>query len=134
MDEQRDIDGMNLRREFLQTYYPNEDIGMYLFPRSVLEVLAAFSRTIEIQIMGEPGNDHIERWFWEMLDNLGLLVYDDKHYDAYQVDKILDIWLQRKFKKDGTGSIFPVKNWEEDLTKVDMWYEMQFYMNVKYPI
>ena len=92
MDENRDVDALNMRKEY---YFDNGyDISeVFEGPRSVLEVLAALSRRIEIEIMGEPGNDHIERWFWIMLDNLGLLDARDDCYDHYYVEQKLDIWL-----------------------------------------
>ena len=69
--------------------------GEGLCPQVVLEVLVALSRRIEIEIMGEPGNDHIEKWFWIMLSNLGVMVRDDR-YDPKNIDKKLDILLMSR--------------------------------------
>ena len=106
MDENRDIDAFDLRKEYLRENGIDDFNGLSE-PRSCLEVLAAFSRRIEIEITGEPGNDHIERWFWVMLDNLGLLEFDDRHYNHGLVEHILDVWLTRNYKNDGNGGIFP---------------------------
>lgn len=127
MDENRDIDGLYLRKEFL--FDTNRDISLvWDDPRSVLEVLIAFSKRIETEITGEPGNDDIGRWFWVMLDNLGILLPDD-HYDHGLVMYNLDIWLLRKFKSDGREGIFPLKKPNSDQRDVDMWYQMQSYLN-----
>ncbi len=137
MDEQRDISACNLRNEFFDVNYPDVDHYILHGPRSVLEVLAAFSRSIETKLMGEPGNDHIERWFGEMLDNLGLLVYRDSRYNPQKVDEILNIWLERRYDSRGNGSIFPLKSGkfdDRDMRQTDMWYQMQFYLDENYPI
>lgn len=135
MDENRDGDAFALRKEY---YFDNGyDISdVFEGPRSVLEVLAALSRRIEIEIMGEPGNDHIEKWFWIMLSNLGLDAFSDDRYDHFEVEHILDIWLNRRYDSRGKGSIFPVKKWQTKLTSdfkdLDMWYQMQAYLNENY--
>lgn len=128
MDENRDMDAVELRKEFLF------DCGYHRYelwntPRSVLEVLLAFSRRIEIEITGEPGNDDISRWFWVMLGNLGLMKFSDDRFVKEEVDKILGIWLDRKFKKNGSGSIFSVKKSGVNMTDVEMWYQMHYYLN-----
>ena len=133
MDENRDADALALRKEyFFDNGYDLRD--MVLSPRSCLEVLVAFSRRIEIEIMGEPGDDHIERWFWIMLDNLKLLEFDDDHYDHGFVIHKLDIWLTRKFTSSGKNGIFPLKKPTSDQRDIDIWYQMQAYLTENYPI
>ncbi len=133
MDENRDIDGFDLRKEYLfDEGYRRYDI--WDSPRSVLEVLVAFSRRIETEIMGEPGNDDLARWFWVMIGNLGLLKFDDNHFVESEIDKILEKWLSRKFNSDGKGSIFPLKKKKVDQREVEMWYQMHGYLNENYPV
>lgn len=128
MDENRDIDGYELRKEYLfDNGYSTHDI--WDTPRSCLEVLVAFSRRIEIEITGEPGNDDLSHWFWVMVENLGLLKYDDDHFRKDEVDKILGKWLCRKFSKKGHGSVFFVTKSDIDMRKVEMWYQMHHYLN-----
>lgn len=130
MDENRDMDAFELRKEY---YFDNGyDVrDVFTGPRSVLEVLVALSRRIEIEITGEPGNDHIEKWFWEMLKNLGVLI-DDDIYDHEFVDRKLDIWLERRFNFDGRDGIFPLKTASFDQRKTDIWYQMQNYLMENY--
>lgn len=132
-DENRDADAFELRREYLfDEGYKRYDI--WNTPRSVLEVLVAFSRRIEIEIMGEPGNDDLDRWFWIMLENLGLLKYTDERYNDKKVNEILDIWMSRNFRSDGKGSIYPLKNVKSDQRETEMWYQMHAYLIENYPI
>jgi hypothetical protein len=131
MDENRDIDAFDLRKEY---FFDNGlDVSeVWTSPRSCLEVLAALSRRIEIEITGEPGNDHIERWFWIMISNLGLDRFDDDHYDHGYVEYILDVWLARKFEKNGKCGLFPLKKATSDQRDVDIWYQMQAYLMENY--
>ncbi|SFU32976.1 hypothetical protein [Butyrivibrio sp. INlla21] len=125
MDENRVFDAIDLRRE----YFDRGDVGD---TASVLEVLLAFSRRIETEIMSDdPDRDRIERWFWVMLENLGLL--EDGIYDSEEeINRILDIWMDRKFTKKGHGNIFSTSKSDTDLRDVEFWWQMQRYMVEKY--
>ena len=48
--------------------------------------------------------------------------------------KKLQIWMQRCFKSDGNGSIFPLKCAKKDQRGVEIWYQMQAYIAENYPI
>lgn len=130
MDENRAKDGLDLRTEFL---YSRRLVMFDVWddPCNCLEMLLAFSRRIEIEVMGTPGEDNLSRWFWEMLHNLGLLkagIYEDKT----EIDRILDIWLSRRFTKKGRGNIFLTHKNDTDLRTVEFWWQMQRYMSEIY--
>ena len=128
MDENRDMDAVELRKEYLfDCGYHRYDL--WTTPRSVLEVLIAFSRRIEIEITGEPGNDDLSRWFWVMIDNLGLLKFSDDRFIKEEVDKILEKWLSHLYKKNGKGSIFLTHKTDIDFREMEMWYQMHTYLN-----
>ena len=128
LDKNRDLDGYLLREEFLfDNGYDQKDI--WDGPRSVLEVLVALSKRIETEITGDLGNDKIERWFWVMIKNLGLDIYTDDNYDQEEVNRILDVWLQRRFKSNGKGGLFPLKKTTQDQRDIDIWYQMQLYLD-----
>ena len=118
MDKNRVSDGLELRSEFEDRFLATVD-----GPVSCLEVLIALSRRIEIEIMGEPGNDHYEKWFWIMIKNLELDEFTDDNYDQGFVNEKLDIWLRRKFKSNGKGSIFPTYKTGNDQRDIDIWYQ-----------
>lgn len=126
MDKNRYADALSLREEYF------EETGVKVSGMvSCMEVLAALSKRIEIHIMGEPGNDHIERWFWIMLENLGVLIRDYR-YDPMLVEHKLSIWLDRKFDKNGNGGLFPLRKSGNSQRDVDIWYQMQAYLNENY--
>ena len=129
MDKNREADGYELRCEYIDE--TGDIIGG---PVSCLEVLCALSRRIELEIMGEPGNDCYEKWFWVMIKNLELDEYTNDNFDQGFVDEKIETWLQRKFKTNGKGSIFPTYKTDIDQRGVDMWYQMQGYLMENYPI
>lgn len=132
-DDNRLADGMNLRRDF--NYIFGDSIWTYqLGPCSCLEMMIALSERCELDIMGIPGEEDIGRWFWIMLENLGLLEYDNLHFDGLEVNGILDIWLKREYWPDGTGGVFPNPGSNLDQRKVEIWDQMNAYLVNNYPI
>ena len=123
-DANRAADGLAIRKLYLSDADDTK-------PCSVLEMLTALSFRIERDITGEPGNDHPEHWFWEMLDNLGLLEYTDDHYDEDEVDTTLDIWMNREYRMDGRGGLFPVRYALYDMRDLPIWEQFALYLNEK---
>jgi len=78
---------------------------------------------IEDEIIGDS-----TQWFWLMIFNLGLNDMMDTTFDREKVGKIIDVFLERKYEKDGKGGLFIVKNRVEDLRNVEIWYQMQWYI------
>lgn len=128
-DANRAKDGMLLRDR-----YANETGDFLLYsdrsePCSVLEMLVALSIRIEEDIMAEPGDERPEKWFWEMIENLGLYSAKDKDYREDLVQGIVDTWLKRKYRDDGRGGLFPLKHPTKDQRLTSIWDQMNFYLN-----
>lgn len=99
---------------------------------SVLEMMIGLAIRIETNIMGEPGDDHPEHWFWIFLGNLGIDLQTDDCFDEPFVAQKLDIWLKREFKSNGNGSIFPLIKPENDQREVEIWNQMSYFLNENY--
>lgn len=123
MDENRAEDGLGLRYEHgLHDSYDHK-------PCSVLEVLIALSVNWEHEITYDfKKGDRSSDWFWEMLDNLGLLNYPDYRFDRENVEEIVDIFLNRTYQKNGEGGIFPLKTGINDQRKCELWIQLQNYL------
>lgn len=133
-DENRAVDGLYLRREFEQQsgYLATVDRNKQC---SVLEMLIALARRAEEDIMHDPDyGDRSGTWFWTMLQNLGLDIYDDYHWFEKEVDKILDVFLHRRYEKNGFGGAFPVRKPNRDLRKTDLWWQMNAYLEEHFPV
>lgn len=101
---------------------------------SVLEVLIALARRIENDILADPmsGNDNSNHYFWEMLENLGVEKYKNDNFKVLNVHEKVEKWLDRDFKKDGNGSIFPLKHPKHDQRAIEIWAQMQAYLMENY--
>ena len=124
LDENRLLDGLDLRFRFADenSYYIDGDC-------SVLEMMVALSLRCEEHIMSddEIGN-RTGRWFWEMIDNLGLeSMYDN--FDKVYADKIIYRFLNREYEPNGDGGLFTVHNRNVDLRKVEIWYQLMWYLD-----
>lgn len=133
MDMNRAEDGRDLRYRF--AYEKAVDyhlIDLYFDdqPCSVLEMIAALSLRFEEDVMDDPelGN-RTSKWFWEMIDNLGLGQADDSHYDQDHVDHVLNNFLNRNYAPDGKGGLFTINDSNCDLRTVDIWCQMCWYMD-----
>jgi hypothetical protein len=45
------------------------------------------------------------------------------------VDYVLDRFLDRDYEPDGRGGLFRVKHTDEDLRFVEIWYQMNWYLD-----
>lgn len=137
-DDNRQEDGLALRQEYAQEH--QEPSGIFFDGAvSVLEVLVALAIRIDSEIVGRPGYDDSGRWFREMLRNLDLEDYDDLsiHTDSRAKEDIKDIietWLSRRFKRNGEGSPFPIRESQRDMRSVELWYQMQLYIGENYEV
>ena len=129
-DYNRVIDGLNLRDEFFEEEHIHH--GYLEGPCSVLEMMVAFSIRIEIDITGEPGMDALGRWFWVMIENLGLFSYPDPKFDRVEVTEIVENFVNRRYKRNGKGGIFPLLRSNKDQRKIELWYQMQDYLSENY--
>ena len=73
--------------------------------------------------------------FWEMIDNLGLIGYDDASYadvrNRIRVSDILNNLIRRRYHRNGRGGLFPLKRPSCDQRKVEIWYQMNAYLMEK---
>lgn len=133
MDGNRAEDGINLRYRFgYERGYPDSAIASYLDDRpcSVLEMMIALSMRCEEHIMSNPEiGDRTGTWFWIMIFNLGLGFMDDLNFDKRTVDRVLQRLLDRKYLKNGEGSLFGRRSGRTDMRTVDIWYQMCWFLD-----
>lgn len=132
-DSNRDADGRDLRYRF--AYDNNYDIDrtVKLLDRgrsSILEMMVALSLRCEESIMSDPDEgDRTGEWFWEMIFSLGLIHMDDNGFDGLYVDEVIDRFLTRTYRRNGEGGLFTIEHCKEDMRKVEIWYQMNWYLN-----
>lgn len=119
--EEEGIDGL-IRNDNEDTYSSEE--------ATVLEVLVALCVRLEHDILGEPGNEHPERWFWEMIKNFGI-TEDTSEHDIYE---IIDNWMEGNYGEDGSGGPFVLHEYDFDVRELGLWDQAQHYIFENYSL
>ncbi len=133
MDGNRATDGIDLRYRFAyEKQYDKRMICSFLDDRdcSVLEMMVALAFRCEEQIMDNPDvGNRTGFWFFTMIKNLGFLDQDDVHFDKAYVNEKINIFLNRKYKRNGVGGLFVSNNYRGDFRYVDIWRQMCLALN-----
>lgn len=133
MDGNRAEDGTDLRYRFAyENGYDDRMVAAYLDDRpcSVLEMMIALIIRCEEHIMEDHDiGDRKGQWFWNMIVSLGLNTQNDDNFDDEYVDEVIDIFLHRDYQPNGKGGLFTVENYRRDMRTVDIWYQMNWYLN-----
>lgn len=132
-DQNRLDDGLALRDEYYN-YFSTDDGMVIDTPCSVLEFLVALARRMNY-IYARVDEDCTEDMFWLMLENIDLSEMEDEVYfdfggDVF-VDEKIDMVLDRAYDDAGNGNIFPLKNPRTNQRNVEIWYQMNQYLNEK---
>lgn len=132
-DENRFQDGVSLRYLFgNEVGAPREQIEYVLDSRpcSVLEMLVALSIRIENEIMSDSDyGNRTWKWFWKMMTNMNLGGMTNDKFDKAYVDRCIERMLARKYEANGRGGLFTIANCREDLRNVEIWAQMNWYIN-----
>lgn len=129
LDSNRAYDGIGLRQKYTQEtnsrVAPKEDE-----PCTVLEMMIALSIRCEIHIMDDDSyGNRTGQWFWSMIVSLGLGNYVDDRFNIEEVESIVDSFLHREYKPNGKGGLFTIDDVRQDLSTVEIWYQMNWYVN-----
>lgn len=135
MDENRQIDGLDLRYKFgsinnIPDYIVKEQIDFV--ECSVLEMMMALAYKCEDEIMCDPREgDRTQIWFQEMIKNLGLDHYQNQNWtrsSEAEVIHVINLFLDRRYSPNGQGGLFVVNDPKTDMRTVDIWYQMSWYI------
>lgn len=136
MDENRAYDGVELRYRFGRENRISEPIiacELDIRPCSILEMMIALSLRIENNIMDNPDvGNQTSKWFWMMINNLGLSNMNYYNFDERHVDHVLKIFLDRRYDRNGRGGLVHLQNPRQDLRNVEIWYQWMWYLSENY--
>lgn len=122
MDINRGEDGLYLRSVFFE----ETNIKLPDYPCSILEVMVALAQRCEHDIMHDDMlGDRTERWFWEMVSNLGIT----QNSGDEKVCAILDRFLNRQYAANGKGGLFKCDAGDVDMRELEIWAQMNVYLN-----
>lgn len=127
-DDNRVGDGKELRSEFIE-YHPQVEATYAWMSQgcSFLEMLIALSRRLSFQAEGASAN----QWFWHLLNNANLQISDHDYVNQGMenyVAQVLQMLNNRTYDHNGKGGLFPLHESEVDQTKVELWYQMNYYL------
>ena len=131
-DESRESAIDDLRGDFLYEHrgiYANE----LPYDYSVLELLVELAERIEDKVMDNPlYGDRSKKWFWIMIENLGLDDMYNENFDEDYVVEAVSRWLRHDFEPNGDGSPFPLKHPPTDARDVDIWRLANWYLSERF--
>ena len=135
-DSNRASDGLYLRKSFEKsTHSPKNNTQNVPSNCSVLEMFIAMCVRCEDELMHDPDiGDRTNVWFWNVLENLGLDIYDDFGYDFDAVDTILARFLDRDYEMCGFGGAFYVMDSKIDFRTKDLWWQLNAFLEANYPV
>lgn len=131
MDENRLNDGLNLRYRFVNAEGYDGHMSEYIdIPCSVLEMMVALAIRCEETIMDDARiGDRTEQWFWIMMTSLGLGSMTDDRFNKFKATEIIETFLDRNYEKNGKGGLFTIKNCEDDLRNIEIWWQLCWYLD-----
>jgi len=123
-DDNRALDGMELRSSFSLETQVRLDAHWEQFPCSVLEMLVAFTHRAEL--MTDISKTF---WFWKFVANLGLEDYTDaSRLPKGRVHEILHRFMYRDYDRRGQGGLFPLQYPEQDQRQLEIYYQFCEYL------
>ena len=129
-DDNRAEDGLKLRERFeLESSLRLPDLGEC----NMLEFLIALAIRLNESVYDYNNPDQTSYWFWELIKNLQIDVYDDNwpfnkiHFNINQVFIRLNERLYGS--NGGGGGLFPLEEPTADQRYVEIWYQMMAYLN-----
>lgn len=128
-DENRAQDGLWLRWEFARDM--QEDI-----PCTVLEMLIMLAKRVAYELQDSVNERDTGEIFWEMMHNIGLDSLDDDCFHEvegrYIVEETVRKVLDRTYRRNGDGGLFPLRKTTFDQREVELWYQAQAYICENY--
>lgn len=124
-DDNRLADGRALRNEFVNELRLSDVDPVWMnLGCSMFEMLLALGRRLSFLDDDTPAY-----WFWHLIQNLDLHVYNDRmEIDEQDVDDILERVIWRQYSPNGQGGLFPLKFPRDDQRKCEIWYQMNAYL------
>lgn len=131
-DGNRAEDGLEIRSEYMSDYDLVGNYALEEMPCSVLEMMVALAMRMadyspETTGLININSPETRENFMILLSNLGLLDYSDDYFDKDVVEDIVLNMVERRYKVNGEGGLFPLQGPCPDQRNLEIWYQMQQY-------
>lgn len=129
-DQNRAEEGITLRYRFSVDQGFRDVPSALDGPCSVLEMIIAVAIHCEEHIMDDPNfGNRTGQWFWDMIVNLGLGSMTDRRFDEEYVEEVVERFLNREYEPDGRGGLFTIRDCDEDLRDMEIFYQLCRYLD-----
>lgn len=136
-DDNRASDGLQLRDNYI-----DEGGAAQALPSgscSVLEMLIGLSNRLVLETESSKWEKPVDKWFWILIDNLNLsrlLTFTPMSEQAISdnIEWTITNLLERNYKSNGEGGLFPLKHTNQDQRRIEIWYQMTAYIIENYQI
>ena len=131
MDENRIADGIDLKYRFgYERGLTNDEVNDIHQECSMLEMMIALAIRMEEDIMVNLDyGDRTGQWFWNMIKSLGLGRMTNSKFSQKKFDNIMETFMNHEYESDGHGGLFVIDDCEYDLSKEEIWTQMNWYLN-----
>lgn len=136
-DSNRALDGIGLRSAYVDAYFGGNPYFLAVFNEkgcSILEMMIALARHMEFDMTMAVSDNSVKKWFWLMVQNLGLIQYDDDHYNTSGVNVILHKFLTRGYDNHGAGGMFYIRKPPTSCRETELYYQMEWWLNENFKI
>lgn len=127
-DENRIADAYSLREQYedLVKRKINTEI-------TVLELLVSFAMRANSAMSVECTDwDEVHDLFWDMISNMGMMAQTEEYFYEEHCIMLINNMINRMYMADGSnGGLFVIKNPPEDLRKVEIWWQYQWWVTRK---
>lgn len=133
-DKNRESDGLGLRKDFINDRHVKFYDEFINRRCSVMEMMVALAIRVDSHILCDPmsGEETPYKFFMEMIENLRLNQFSGSRFDDHGIHIYINKWLNRDFCKNGDGSPFPVIHDKRDQRELEIWDQVNSYINEKY--
>lgn len=133
-DSNREGDGLYLRNIFYDEHEECEGLLEH-YPCSLFEMLVGFANRMAEDVVADF-NRSASDWFWEFMNNLGADYFSDDILETEEGQKdlcrLIDGFVDRTYKDSKSGNIFVFEREPAGLKRIELWYQMQFYIEERY--
>lgn len=138
MDDNRWQDGIEYRYEFAGDEQ-GDILSKSLGGCTMLELMLSLAEKTAFDMEGSVFEAGIGRWFTELLENTGLDLYTDSELmnseSAYfEVENILENIIFRRYRYNGEGGFYPLRDPEEDQRETELEMQRNHYLMENYDI
>ena len=126
-DDNRAIDAVALRDVYIATNESHLSEKVIRRPATFLEMLVGLADRMAYTESDFDDNNNLNgsKYFWMLIENMRLVPNGVKNNG--NMERV----LKRMYAPDGTGGLFPLKKPPEDQRKVEIWYQMMYWLHEK---